>query len=284
MGKLRAKNMNYKGLVIHCQQNGGLICLTDMWKAAGSVKSQELDKWLIQRRICERLLELVLEAKLELKPVVERTLAEQPVANSGCKKYRAWASQVRKLAKDVGLISTRGGIGGGTYAIDKIAIEYAESLSTEFRDWARNAVKERIEEEVDPELGICRSRQRAAKTWEKQGKSREYIGARLNSIPKEDFYEAALYEHGVQAKKDFAWCKAKVYEPIIGLTKDFRAERGLKKGQNCKDGMSIVELAGTDFAKVLSVQRINTLNPDTASLCASISYATAKEVAHLLNQ
>ncbi|HAT12956.1 MAG TPA: hypothetical protein DCS91_04635 [Microcoleaceae bacterium UBA11344] len=284
MGKLRSKNMNYKGLVIHCQQNGGLICLTDMWKAAGSVKSQELDKWLIQKRICERLLELVLEAKLELKPVVERTFAEQPVANSGSKKYRAWASQVRKLAKDVGLISTRGGIGGGTYAIDKIAIEYAESLSTEFRDWARNAVKERIEEEVDPELGIRRSRQRAIKNWEKQGKSSQYIGARLNSIPKEDFYEAALYEHGVKVPNDFAWCKAEVYKPIIGRTKDFREARGLKKGQNCKDAMTMEELAATDFAKVLSAKRINTLNPYGADICARISHHAGKEVAHLLNQ
>jgi KilA-N domain len=284
MGKLRSKNMNYKGLVIHCQQNGGLICLTDMWKAAGSVKSQELDKWLIQKRICERLLELVLEAKLELKPVIERTFVEQPVANSACKKYRAWASQVRKLAKDVGLISTRGGIGGGTYAIDKIAIEYAESLSTEFRDWARNAVKERIEEEVDPELGVRRSRQRAVKNWEKQGKSPEYIGARLDSIPKEDFYEAALYEHGVQAPQHFAWCKAEVYKPIIGDTKDFRATRGLKQRQNCKDGMSFEELAATDFAKVLSAKRINTLNPYGADICAQISHDAGKEVAHLLNQ
>jgi hypothetical protein len=284
MPKLQNKSMNYKGLVIHCQQNGGLICLTDMWKAAGSVKSQELDKWLIQRRICERLLELVLEAKLELKPVVERTFAEQPVANSGCRKYRAWASQVRKLAKDVGLISIRGGIGGGTYAIDKIAIEYAESLSTEFRDWARNAVKERIEEEVDPELGIRRSRQRAVKTWEKQGKSREYIGARLESIPKEDFYEAALYEHGVKVPQHFARCKAKVYEPIIGLTKDFRTARGLKQGQNCKDAMTMEELAATDFAKVLSAKRINTLDPNGVSSCASISHSTAQQVANLLNQ
>ncbi|MEG4802228.1 KilA-N domain-containing protein [Microcoleus sp. ARI1-B5] len=276
--------MNYKGLVIHCQQNGGLICLTDMWKAAGSVKSQELDKWLIQRRICERLLELVLEANLELKPVVERTFVEQPVANSGSKKYRAWASQVRKLAKDVGLISTRGGIGGGTYAIDRIAIEYAESLSTEFRDWARNAVKERIEEEVDPELGIRRSRQRAVKTWEKQGKNPEYIGARLDSIPKEDFYEAALYEHGVKVPLHFAQCKRACYQPIIGRTEDFRAERGLKKRQNCKDAMTMEELAATDFAKVLSAKRINTLNPYGADICAQISHDAGKEVAHLLNQ
>jgi hypothetical protein len=276
--------MNYKGLVIHSQQNGGLICLTDMWKAAGSVKSQELDKWLIQRRICEWLLELVLEAKLELKPVVERTFAEQPVANSGCKKYRAWASQVRKLAKDVGLISIRGGIGGGTYAIDKIAIEYAESLSTEFRDWARNAVKERIEEEVDPELGISRSRQRAVKTWDKQGKSPEYIGARFESIPKEKFYDAALYKHGVKVPQHFNICKASVYQPIIGRTEDFRAERGLKKGQNCKDGMTMEELAATDFAKVLSAKRINTLNPNGVNSCASISHSTAQQVANLLNQ
>ena len=284
MPKLRNKSMNYKGLVIHCQQNGGLICLTDMWKAAGSVKSQEVDKWLIQRRICERLLELVLEAKLELKPVVERTFAEQPVANSGCRKYRAWASQVRKLAKDVGLISIRGGIGGGTYAIDKIAIEYAESLSTEFRDWALTAVKERIEEEVDPELGISRSRQRAVKTWDKQGKSPEYIGARFESIPKEKFYDAALYKHGVKVPQHFKICKASVYQPIIGRTEDFRAERGLKKGQNCKDGMTMEELAATDFAKVLSAKRIHTLNPNGVSSCASISHSTAQQVANLLNQ
>ena len=276
--------MNYKGLVIHCQQNGGLICLTDMWRATGSVKSQELDKWLMQRRICEWLLELVLEAKLELKPFVEKTFEEQPVANSGCKKYRAWASQVRKLAKNVGLISTQGGIGAGTYAIDKIAIEYAESLSVEFRDWARNAVKERIEEEVDPELGISRSRQRAVKNWAKQGKSPEYIGARLDSIPKEDFYEAALYEHGVKVPQHFRICKARVYQPIIGRTEDFRTARGLKKGQNCKDAMTMEELAATDFAKVLSAKRINTLNPNGVSSCASISHSTAQQVANLLNQ
>ncbi|MEZ2319068.1 MAG: KilA-N domain-containing protein [Microcoleus sp.] len=276
--------MNYKGLVIHCQLNGGLICLTDMWKAAGAFKSQELDKWLIKKDTCEWLLELVLEAKLDLKPLVERTFAEQPVANSGSKKYRAWASQVRKLAKDVGLISTQGGKGAGTYAIEQIALEYAESLSPEFRAWARKAVKERIEEEVDPELGVRRSRERAVKNWEQQGKSPQYIGARLDSIPKEDFYEAALYEHGVQVPQHFARCKAMVYQPIIGLTEDFRTARGLKKRQNCKDGMTIEELAATDFVKVLSAKRINTLNLNGVNSCASISHSTAQQVANLLNQ
>ncbi|MEG4580637.1 KilA-N domain-containing protein [Microcoleus sp. MON1_C5] len=284
MGKLRSQSMDYKGFLIHCQQNGGLICLTDMWRATGSVKSQELDKWFMQERICKLLLQLVLEAKPGLKPVVERILAEQPVANSGCKKYRAWASQLRTLAKDAGLIKTRGSKSYGTYATENIAIAYAQDLSPEFHRWALTAIKQRIEEDADPELGIRRSRQRAVKTWEKQGKTREYIGARLDSIPKEDFYEAALYEHGVKVPQHFARCKAKGYEPIIGLTKDFRTARGLKQGQNCKDAMTMEELAATDFAKVLSAKRINTLNPNGVSSCASISHSTAQQVAHLLNQ
>lgn len=286
MVKLRSQSMDYKGFLIHCQQNGGLICLTDMWRAAGSVKSQKADYWLQKEDTCHLLLHFVLEAKPELKPILDRVLAAKPTSGCRTQAYRHWANQVKQVAIDTGLMTIkRGSVNGcGTYAIDKLAIDYAELLSPEFHAWALSAVKERIEEDIDPDLGIRRSRQRAIKTWEKQGKSREYIGARLDSIPKEDYYEAVLYEHGVKVPRDFALCKAKVYEPIIGRTKDFRAKRGLKTRQNCKDGMSIEELAGTDFAKVLSAKRINTLNPDTARLCASISYSTAEEVAHLLNK
>ncbi len=136
----------------------------------------------------------------------------------------------------------------------------------------------------EEELPIHRSRQRAVKSWDEQGKSAKYIQARLDSIPKEDYYEAALYQHGVREPKDFAWCKAMVYQPIIGNTQSFRKARNLKKGQNCKDGMNIEELSSTDFAKVLSAKRINTFHPNDPKSCASISHTVAQQVAHLLHQ
>ncbi|NES19403.1 MAG: hypothetical protein F6K41_10850 [Symploca sp. SIO3E6] len=126
--------------------------------------------------------------------------------------------------------------------------------------------------------------QRTVRSWKRQGKSSEYIEARLDSIPREDYYEAALYQHGVHQPKDFAWCKAMVYQPIIGKTKDFRNARNLKKGQNCKDGMTIEELASTDFAKMLSAKRISTLSSYGTRSCANISYTAAEQVANLLSQ
>ncbi|WP_332971194.1 KilA-N domain-containing protein [Microcoleus sp. A2-C3] len=278
--------MDYKGFAIHRQHNGGLVCLTDMWRAAGSVKSQKADYWLQQEDTCHLLLHFVLEAKPELKSILDRILEAKPTSGCRTQAYRHWAKQVKQVAIDTGLITIKRGSanGCGTYAIDKLAIDYAKSLSPEFYVWVLAAVKERIEEDADPELGIRRSRQRAVKNWEKQGKSPEYIGARLDSIPKEDHYEAVLSEHGVKVPSHFGICKANVYQPIIGRTQDFRAERGLKKGQNCKDGMTMEELAATDFAKVLSAKRINTLNPNGVNSCASISHSTAQQVANLLNQ
>jgi len=284
MEKNSKNNLNYEGFPINISQSNGLICLTDMWRAKGSMKSKETDKWLLREDTCDLLLQLVLEVKPELKLTVEEFSLNKPAPNSGSRAYRAWASQVRKLAKQVNLLQTKGSKVGGTYAIGKLAIAYAESLSSEFHAWTLNAIEERMEEDNDPELGIRRSRQRAVRSWDRQGKTPQYIQARLESIPKEDYYEKALYQHGVHQPKDFAWCKAMVYEPIIGKTKDFRNTRNLKKRQNCKDGMTIEELTSTDFAKILSAKRINTLSPDDAKSCASISHSAAKQVANLLNQ
>ncbi len=133
-------------------------------------------------------------------------------------------------------------------------------------------------------MSLNNSRRRTIRHWERQGKSSEYIEARLDSILREDYYERALSEHGVHKPKDFGFCKFRMYLPIIGSTKKFRIARKLKEKQNCKDGMSLEELATTDFAKVLSAKRINTFNAMGAKACANISYAAAQQVAQLLNQ
>ncbi|MCL1465948.1 KilA-N domain-containing protein [Argonema galeatum] len=282
MSKSGKSKLDYNGFII--LKDNGLVCLTDMWRAAGAIKTQKVDYWLKPESNCLLLLQILLESKPDLKPEIERVLATKPQSAFRNQEYRNWTNQVKQIAVDAGLIKITKGKIGGTYAIDKIAIAYAQFLSPEFHAWALTAIKERIEEEADPELGITRSRQRAIRAWERQGKSTNYISARLDSIPREDYYESALYQHGVTTPKEFAWCKTKVYEPIIGHPNSFRANRGLKKGQNLKDGMNIEELSTTDFAKVLSTKRINTLNPDNARSCASISYSAAQQIANLLNQ
>ncbi|MGA9379950.1 MAG: KilA-N domain-containing protein [Phormidium sp.] len=264
------QHLNFKGSIIRRQEDN-LVNLTDMWKAFGKPANKTPRDWIRLSQTQELLQHLSkqvgtvptwVERKMGKRPEVQRLIAQVPEV----------------------LIVFTGGKKAGTYAIPELAIDYAQILSVECHQWALTVLQERIEEEADPELGICRSRQRAIRNWERQGKSSDYIGARLDSIPREDYYESVLSQHGVQNPRNFAWCKYKLYQPIIGDTKNFRVTRGLKKGQNCKDGMTIEELATTDFAKVLSAKRINTLNPNNSRQCASISCAAAQQVANLLKQ
>jgi hypothetical protein len=53
-----------------------------MWRAKGSIKSKETDKWLLREDICDLLLQLVLEVKPELKLTVEEFSANKPAPNS----------------------------------------------------------------------------------------------------------------------------------------------------------------------------------------------------------
>lgn len=237
MNKYQKMELKYQGIIIH-RQGSGLVSLTDMWRASGAVLSKETDRWLNLEDTVELILQLVLEATPDLKTFIDKLWETKLTINSK-KAYRNWTRQVKQLAIDTNLLFTKRGGSCGTYAIDKIAIAYAKSLSAEFHSWVLTAIKERIEEEADPELGISRSRQQAIRSWKKPGKSLEYIGARIYSIPREEYYEEALSQHGVSNPKNFATCKFRLYLPIIGDTKKFRIARGLKKGQNCKDGMHI---------------------------------------------
>ncbi|MBE9224007.1 KilA-N domain-containing protein [Phormidium sp. LEGE 05292] len=270
MPKLPNKQLNYKGAMIGLQDDG-LVSLTDMWKASDKPANKTPRDWIRLSQTQELLQHLATQVGT-VPTWVERKMGKRPEA-------QRLIAQVPEV-----LIVITGGNKAGTYAIPELAIDYAQILSPEFHQWALTVLKERIEEEADPELGIKRSRQRAIRSWQKQGKSSEYITARLESVPKEDYYESVLSQHGVQSRQDYGFCKYQVYKPIIGDTKQFRASRGLKKKQNCKDGMNIEELATTDFAKVLSAKRICSLNPSDAKRCASISYAAAKQVANLLNE
>ncbi|GAA6619763.1 KilA-N domain-containing protein [Scytonema sp. NUACC26] len=270
MAKHNVKELFYEGSSIRRRTSDGFINLTDMWVAAGQPVNKTPRDWKRLDKTQEFLEHLV--SRTGVTPVLVQA-------------KRGKRTAIKHIISEIpGVLETFKGRLAGTYAIPELAIDFAQILSVEFHEWALTALKERIEEEADPELGIKRSHQRAIKSWAKQGKSSEYIQARFSSIPREDYYEEALSQHGVSSPKEFAMCKSQLYLPIIGNTKKFREKRGLKPGQNCKDGMNIEELTTSDFAKVLSAKRINIRNPNDAKACASISYKTASQVTQLLNE
>lgn len=277
-------NLEYNGSSIH--QKGEYVCLSDMWKSQGSTERLKPVQWLNQQKASFLMFQLLHEYYPDQKVVLNNLLELKPDEGSKQSAFRTWGKEVKQVAINTGLIIVKSGKGGSTYAKIKLALAYAEDLSTSFHSWALGAIQERIEEEADPELGLTRSRKRAIKSWEKQGKSDDYIVARLKSVEKEDFYEAALASHGVDKPGDFGFCKLRGYQPILGIQKsdDFRERRGLKKKQNLKDGMTLEELAATDFQKILSAKQINSLNPQGKNACANISYKVGKDVAQVLNK
>jgi hypothetical protein len=55
---------------------------------------------------------------------------------------------------------------GGTFAHWQIATEYAGYLSPDLRILVNSIFRERLQETIDPELGLSWSRKRAIKSWE----------------------------------------------------------------------------------------------------------------------
>ena len=86
----------------------------------------------------------------------------------------------------------------------QLAVAYAKYLAPEFHLAVNQVFKERLEESIDPGLGINRSRQRATRTWERRGKSENWIEERLKGMFHRNVYTATLKKHGVESPRDYA--------------------------------------------------------------------------------
>lgn len=243
-----ASDLVYNGFVIHRSDTARLVCLTDMWRAQGSLKSKEIDQWIRQERTCDLLLQLVSELRSDLNPVLNRVLEDKPGAGSGMKALREWFLQVKQLVVESGLIHTKPGKNGGTYGISKIAIAYAEDLSPAFHSWALTAIEERIEEEVDPEKALSRGHDRAVRSWKRQGYSDTDIDVLTQAVLTRKDLTGTLKEHGIAdgrphwVKDDhmaYAVATNELYKPLLpGTAKDYRKRNNLSAKANVRDHLT----------------------------------------------
>lgn len=255
------ENLNYKGFIIHLNQENSLVSLTDMWRAAGSELSKKPVQWLRQSGTADLLLTYCKS---------ESDLLRKSKPKQGQKKYREksreWTSQVKNLATRLGIITTKLGYTvGGTYAISDLAIAYAEYLSPEFHAWALTAIRERIEEEANPELAYSRGRERAVKGWKRQNKSDDWIQDRINGIDNYKQHTAVLKAHGVGIEgrsNGYAKCADAINEEILGgRSKTIKASLGLnKRSDKLRDHLQRVQLTALSFAEAMADEDIETNN------------------------
>ena len=288
-------NLDYKGFPIHRRPKDGLVCLTHMWKAQGSVQTQKLSQWFRTERACGLILQLVSENAPRSKVVVDHLLKIKPKSGYSKEEFREWANSVKSLAVEAGLITVKSGSSGGTYGIPKLAIAYAEDLSPEFHSWALTAIEERIEEEANPEKALERGYDRAVRGWKKQGYSDTDIDVLTQCVITRKDLTGTLKEHGVAHGKPnwvkddgmaYAVVTNELYKPLLpGTAGDYRKRNKLPAKANVRDHLTqtgeITKRAAIMLAETMAREEIKTENRYGFRQCRDACGNAGKKVARV---
>lgn len=224
-----------------------MVSLTDLWKEAGSPSTKRPIAWKNQEAT-QQLIE---------------TLSVMLQSNSGL----LWKTK-------------RGGTSPGTYAHKSIALAYAKYLDAKLHVLVNEVFFQRVEEEKDPDLIV----DRAIKTYQKKGRSDEWITKRLNGKGKRNEFTACLASHGVE-KDGFRNCTNAIYTPFYGgTTAVVREKKNLAKNESIRDNLSAFELDCINFAESLSKQTIEQGNIQGNGSCELACSRSAKIVANAVLQ
>lgn len=198
------------------------ISLTDLWKAAGSNPDKRPNDWVV---ITENQ-EFIQSVSKQLNTAVD------------------------------GIIKTKRGKGGGTWAHWQIALAYAKYLSPELHMFVNQCFKERLEEESNPELAITRGHERAIRTWKRQGKSDEWIAARIRTINAAKINNRVLKKYG-DDNLVFPMCANAMNRRILGMdAKEYKEARGIPVKAATRDFLDDIQLAELELASLVSAKRI----------------------------
>ncbi len=130
--------------------------------------------------------------------------------------------------------------------IQSIPSKKAEPLKL----WLAKSGYERMQEMVDPEKALNRSRD----YWKKQGRSKKWIQQRMLSQETRNKLTDYWSDHGVSQGKEFAILTSIIHQEWTDLTiQEHKALKALKQ-QNLRDHMSEAELIFTALAELSTRQ------------------------------
>ena len=119
-----------------------------------------------------------------------------------------------------------------------------------FKAWLARVGSERIDETVDPELGI----NRAMETYLKKGYDEEWIHQRLLSIRVRNDLTTEWDNRGVQKGVEYAILTDEISKAWSGMTtRQYKNLKGLKK-ENLRDNMSDLELVLNMLAEATTTE------------------------------
>ncbi|WP_051041091.1 KilA-N domain-containing protein [Fibrisoma limi] len=233
------------------QDSGGLVSLTDLWKAMGSPSKKSPNDWQ-NREATEELIDTL--------------------------------CGILNTPKMGVLKSKRGRHDGGTWAHKNLALSYAKWLNPELHIAVNQAFLERLEEETNPELALTRGQERAVRGWQKQGKDDRWIEQRIKSVSQRKAFASTLGKHGVR-REGFRNCTNATYMPLYGGTSEVvRHKKGLEKSENIRDHMNELELAAVNLSEKIAQHTIEHNNLWGNAECETACLSAARSVAKALKE
>jgi hypothetical protein len=228
------------------KDNDGNICLTDLWKLAGSDENKRPVIW--QRH--------------------ETTIAF-------CRAVSVFLKGDLKS-----LLKTTRGKSGATWAHTQIALEYAQYLDPNLAVIVNQNFFDRIEEEKNPDLIA----ERYVKTYQRKGKTLDWIQKRFKSKETRNTFTSTLARHKVE-QEGFKNCTNAIYDPLFGgTTSVVREKKGITKKDNIRDNLSAMELVAIEFSEMMATENIEMNNLTGNAQCEIASRSAAKIVANALVQ
>jgi hypothetical protein len=224
-------DLKIRGRSIRSDESG-LICLTDIWEAAGfKVKQRPVDWWRLTST--QKLAMVLLE--------------------------KVGESHVKGKISTKSVFYSKAGKAGGTYAHAILACAYAgyisPALELEVRQtWLRyKAGDASLADDILERAGPA---------------ANEWAGVRALSRTTRNKHVSVLAEHGVSTPVDFATITNETYIALFDQpAKGLRKAKGLKKNDSLRDNMNLPELTYVMAAETLANERIEEINPIGPTRC-----------------
>lgn len=225
------------------QKDGEMYSLNDLWRMMGSPKSMEPKFW-------GRL------------PDTVRYL------ESECNAEKVRKSHLLKVKK---------GRGGGTYATQRVFLEYARYLNKDLAVQINEVFLQEIKAQQNPELYLDKARA----AYKRKGKDDEWVDKRFKGVSTRKALTHTLSQHGCKTGRDFSRCTRASYEGLFGRSVPaLRDALQITEKQSIRDNMSSTQLTILELSEDLAKKKIEGKNINGAKNCAN----TCRDASQAISQ
>jgi len=263
----KLEQFTFNGQIIRASDE--LICLTDLWRAAGSEHLKKPIWWFRQIETIEFIFEVIQKEKGGQRP----PFSQRPEKDSKYNERREWFAKGVQYATDNGIVKITKGRDGATFAHWQIALAYAKYLSPELH----MHVNEIYMRYRSGDVTLADEIADKATPEEQEWLAKRVIG----KIHRKQFAES-LCNHEVRGA-GFPRCTNSIYKPTLGGTaKELKKLRNLPANASLRDHLDAEELSIIAFAEIASRRKIEKEDVRGNIPCERACFETANKVAELL--